>query len=97
VASLLRDFNCAREGGRAASSLFGATVAASECDAAAIPAVTPLTFRNRRREIMNPSPEEQCNQAIIGASKDQTGEMRTGKKQTEMRNYSQVGCFAEVK
>jgi hypothetical protein len=46
---------------------------------------------------MNPSPEEQCNQAIIGASKDQTGEMRTGKKQTEMRNYSQVGCFAEVK
>src|SRR5258708_27045191 len=57
TASLLRDFNFARDGGREESS---AGEAASECDVAAMAAVRPPTSMKRRREIMSPPEIEQC-------------------------------------
>src|SRR5579864_432744 len=54
VASGFRDFNFASDDGREASASSAAAALTRERDATAIPAVTPLTSRNRRREIMNP-------------------------------------------
>src|SRR6266849_8825045 len=52
-ASLLRDFNRAREGGREELSLLSAWAVANRgFSAREAPAVTPPTSRKRRREIM---------------------------------------------
>ena len=56
VASLLRDCSFASDGGREASSALSAVGRSYQrMRGAAIPAVTPPTSRNRRREIMIPS------------------------------------------
>jgi hypothetical protein len=54
MASPFRDFNLANDGGREASVSSAAAAAAIAGDATAIPAVTLLISRNRRREITNP-------------------------------------------
>src|SRR6266851_553044 len=53
TASLFRDFNAARDGGRESPHFSGALAVASGLEAAATLATQP-TSRNRRREIMQP-------------------------------------------
>ena len=55
VASLFRDVNFASDGGREASASCAAATFNREEEVTAMPAVTLLTSRNRRREIMKPS------------------------------------------
>jgi hypothetical protein len=55
LASPFRDFNCASDVGKDASPAVALGAAASECEAAAIPAVAPPNSKNRRREIMSSS------------------------------------------